>query len=84
MNRRLNEMDKYIVEETRQYIMWTVGFVDQYREWHPESDHDSYESAAKRAEHLNNRKEAEAAEIAEADWTMEERRDLLRRMYWSS
>jgi hypothetical protein len=33
--------------------LWTVGFYDPTGKWHPESDHDDCESAAKRCAWLN-------------------------------
>ncbi len=33
--------------------LWTVGFYDPDGNWHPESDHDSREEAAKRVHYLN-------------------------------
>jgi hypothetical protein len=33
--------------------LWTVGFYDPSGRWHPESDHDSPEEAAKRVHYLN-------------------------------
>jgi len=39
--------------------LWTVGFYDPQGEWHPESDHESKEKAAKRVSWLNGNKEAQ-------------------------
>ena len=33
--------------------LWTVGFYDPKGKWHPESDHDVREEAAKRVSYLN-------------------------------
>lgn len=33
--------------------LWTVGFYDPQGKWHPESDHNSREEAAKRVAWLN-------------------------------
>jgi len=33
--------------------LWTVGFYDASGKWHPESDHDKKEDAAKRVNYLN-------------------------------
>ena len=33
--------------------LWTVGFYSPDGKWHPESDHESTESAAKRVAYLN-------------------------------
>lgn len=40
----------YIKTEPR---LWTVGFYDPNGKWHPESDHDNPEAAAKRVNYLN-------------------------------
>ena len=39
--------------------LWTVGFYSPDGKWHPESDHDSKESAAKRVHYLNGGKASE-------------------------
>ena len=36
--------------------LWTVGFYSPDGEWHPESDHESTESAAARVRYLNGGK----------------------------
>lgn len=36
--------------------LWTVGFYDPQGEWHPESDHNEQEEAAKRVAWLNGSK----------------------------
>jgi len=41
------------------YYTYTVGFYDPDGEWHPESDYDTSESAAKRVHYLNGGKEGE-------------------------
>jgi hypothetical protein len=47
--------------------LWTVGFYDPCSEWHPESDHTSWEAAADRVAWLNGGGEREAcAKIADA------------------
>lgn len=33
--------------------LWTVGFYDPDGRWHPESDHESPDEAAKRVAYLN-------------------------------
>jgi hypothetical protein len=33
--------------------LWTVGYYDPSRIWHPESDHQSAEAAADRVHYLN-------------------------------
>lgn len=35
------------------FSLWTVGFYDPGGEWHPESDHEDREEAAKRVAWLN-------------------------------
>lgn len=35
------------------YSLWTVGFYSPDGTWHPESDHSSSETAAKRVNYLN-------------------------------
>ncbi len=40
----------YIESESN---LWTVGFYDPNKLWHPESDHDVREEAAKRVAFLN-------------------------------
>lgn len=40
----------YIRSESQ---LWTVGFYDPQGKWHPDSDHESSESAAKRVHYLN-------------------------------
>jgi hypothetical protein len=37
--------------------LWTVGFYDPSGRWHPESDHDSEQSAAERVHYLNGGRE---------------------------
>lgn len=36
-----------------EHNLWTVGFYDPQGKWHPDSDHDSREEAAKRVHYLN-------------------------------
>lgn len=36
-----------------EYNLWTVGFYDPKGKWHPDSDHDNREEAAKRVHFLN-------------------------------
>lgn len=36
--------------------LWTVGFYDPTGKWHPDSDHDSRESASARVRYLNGGK----------------------------
>lgn len=36
--------------------LWTVGFYSPDGEWHPESDHETKEKAAKRVHYLNGGK----------------------------
>ena len=33
--------------------LWTVGFYDSHGKWHPDTDHDTPEQAAKRLHYLN-------------------------------
>jgi hypothetical protein len=37
--------------------LWTVGFYDPKGNWHPDSDHDSKESAGERVHYLNGGKD---------------------------
>jgi len=49
--------------------LWTVGFYSPDGEWHPDTDWDSKEEAAKRVHYLNgrsNEKETINAELLEA------------------
>ncbi len=39
--------------------LWTVGFYSPDGKWHPESDHDTPESAAERVHYLNGGNETE-------------------------
>lgn len=45
-------MTSYVYQQSEPGL-WTVGFYDPAGGWHPESDHDSRESAALRVERLN-------------------------------
>jgi len=49
-NRKTTIMYVYIQSESQ---LWTVGFYDPKGNWHPESDHDSPQSAAERVRYLN-------------------------------
>jgi len=40
-----------------EHNLWTVGFYSPDGEWHPDSDHETRESAAKRVHYLNGGKE---------------------------
>jgi len=42
--------------------VWTVGFYDPAGKWHPESDHESREDAAKRVHYLNGGTDEEESE----------------------
>ena len=42
----------YVYKQTEPQL-WTVGFYDSGGNWHPESDHDNTEEAAKRVHYLN-------------------------------
>jgi len=46
----------YVYKQTETWL-WTVGYYDPKGEWHPESDHDNAEDAAKRVAYLNGGKE---------------------------
>ena len=46
----------YIKSEPR---LWTVGFYDPKGEWHPESDHEDPEAAARRVHYLNGGREGD-------------------------
>jgi len=39
-----------------EHNLWTVGFYDSKGNWHPDSDHDTRESAAIRVHYLNGSK----------------------------
>lgn len=41
------------VEKGHTHVLYTVGFYDPDGKWHPESDHDNQEEAAKRVAYLN-------------------------------
>ena len=43
----------YIQSETGEYGLWTVGFYDPSGKWHPESDWNKSEDAARRVAWLN-------------------------------
>lgn len=43
----------YVYINSEPNCVWTVGFFDPEDKWHPDSDHDSAEGAAKRAAWLN-------------------------------
>lgn len=45
-------------EHNSQGSLWTVGFYDPKGEWHPDSDHDNRDEAAKRVHFLNGGKES--------------------------
>jgi hypothetical protein len=45
----------YVYIKSENYL-WTVGFYDPKGNWHPDSDHESAESAAKRVNYLNGGK----------------------------
>lgn len=48
----------YIQSEHSPYgNLYTVGFYDPLGKWHPESDHESQEAAARRVNYLNGSKE---------------------------
>ena len=42
----------YVYIKTERFL-WTVGFYSLDGEWHPDSDHDTKESAAERVHYLN-------------------------------
>lgn len=45
-------MGNYVYVES-EHNLYTVGFYDPSGKWHPDSDHDSTESAASRVHYLN-------------------------------
>ncbi len=47
----------YVYIDSEIHRLWTVGFYSPDGKWHPESDHESKESAAKRVHYLNGGKE---------------------------
>ena len=47
----------YVYLRNKYERIYTVGFYDPDGEWHPESDHESAEEAAKRVHYLNGGKE---------------------------
>jgi hypothetical protein len=48
-----NEMDQSYVYIQTESNLFTVGFYDPSEKWHPESDHETKEEAAKRVHYLN-------------------------------
>lgn len=44
-------------ENGPEYHLYTVGFYDPQGNWHPDSDHEDQEEAAKRVAWLNGSKE---------------------------
>jgi hypothetical protein len=48
----------WVYLESRPNGLWTVGFYSPDGEWHPQTDYDSEEEAAKRVHYLNGGKEA--------------------------
>ena len=42
----------YVYKKTERWL-YTVGFYDPQGQWHPESDHDNKDDAAKRVAWLN-------------------------------
>ncbi|MFW6116664.1 MAG: hypothetical protein ACOC6F_02960 [bacterium] len=63
---------RYLFIQSEQSL-WTVGYYDEGGGWHPESDHDSPEEAAKRVHYLNGGAEEINMDLLEAceaayDW----------------
>lgn len=52
-------MANYVYIET-EHSLWTVGFYSPDGKWHPESDHDTRESASERVHYLNGGGKQEA------------------------